>query len=58
MGTRRRTHPPPLVYGGLTNVNHNSPEHCNLRMEMEQWIAIFFTVLMVGSVVAMGATLL
>lgn len=40
------------------SVNHNSPEHCSPDMEMEQWIAIFFTVLMVGSVIAMGATLL
>lgn len=38
--------------------NNTFSDRVHSRMESEKWIAIFFVVLMVGSVVAMGAAVI
>ena len=39
----------------LTSETHKTGESNRSRMTSEQWIAIFFTVLMIGSAIAFGA---
>lgn len=42
----------------MESENDNVPEFVHSRMNMDQWIAIFFVLLMVGSAIAMGAAVL